>query len=517
MSVIGGRDISEDRHRLSKCKTIVATLGRLLHLINNRVISIKQIELVVLDEADKLITNDFRSNIDKLFKMFPSNPQIIASSATYANGLDKLLLTYMRNPVAVSASNEKPILIGIKQFVHVVRETAESSNEATTPIIKMMMRKVEATEHILKNISFKQCILFSNSQMRAESFFSYLTGKGWNVDLIIGSHEQKLRTSTFQKFCKFESRILIASDVLARGIDVENVNLVLNLDVPTDSSTYLHRIGRCGRFGTYGIAITLVTDNVEMNTLQTMLRNIGANAINVSLLPTDMELDNSRMWDFSNQQSDASIFDEINELSKGEITSDNNSHESESNATNSKPNGNNTENQNAELLEISKLMLENKPHSSVQVELDLFSDYSNQDRTLDAEIGSTNADSSNEVTYQDHRKIEEIIAIPEATVCYDFLQAVKSLKICQLSDNFSENVIDSKTKSKCETEVKPDEDIHIKTITNKNVVRKRIIGRKQKSPVFYPIGQHYWHNIFWHQYNQINQYCWGMQNNLPRK
>lgn len=521
VSVIGGRDISEDRRRLSNCKTIVATLGRLLHLINNRVISIKQIKLVVLDEVDKLIGSDFRSNIDKLFKMFPLKPQMIASSATYADGLDKQIMAYMQNPAAISVTHGMPILIGIKQFVHVVKATGNLNNEATTPIIKMMLCKVEAIELILKNISFKQCILFSNSQMRAESFFSYLTGKGWTVDLIIGSHEQKIRTSTFHKFCKFESRILIASDVMARGIDVENVNLVINLDVPTDSSTYLHRIGRCGRFGTYGIAITLISDNMDMNKFKEIMGNIGGDDIKLSLLPSVSELDNTRLWDFSNEQSIVSIFNETDEM-PNEGKSFVNYRENSSNVTESNQDGLSTQNKNIELLEISKLMLENKPTNAIQVDLDLFTDYSNLDVALNTAIVESNEEiqmkysdqevSSNEainVTNEDvHMKR---ISQPDTSQNHAFVQAVKNLQISEKRD-VSASIVMVDSKRENFNADKPDNSTYVATMMKKKAAKLHDPVRKSKSRI-----QNLWQNIYWQQFNQINQYfCWT-KSSLPPK
>lgn len=515
--MIGGRDISEDRRRLNKCNAIVATLGRLLHLIDNCVISVKQIKLVVLDEADKLISSDFRSSIDKLFKMFSTKPQVIASSATYADGLDKLLLTYMQNPVAVSATHKMPILIGIKQFVHVVTATSDSSNEATTPTIQMMKSKVEATEYILKNISFKQCILFSNSQMRAESFYSYLTNKGWNVDLIIGAHEQQHRTSTFQKFCKFESRILIASDIIARGIDVVNVNLVINLDVPADSSTYLHRIGRSARFGAHGIAITLVSDNIDMNRFEQMLGNIGADNIKVSLIPSVRDLDNTRLWDFSDDQSVVSIFNEIDVVPEGEKSS-NDYHETFPNNIEQTK----TQSQNLELLDISKLMLENKPERDVQVDLDLFSDYSNhdvivemncidQDVTSNGTVDMTNGDEDFDKKIQHS---DEMIEHPAsgAHSHHTFLQAVRNLQIFQEPDVALPILLESAPKRKVSANENPNNKTDVAADMKKSAVKAHNPTHKSKS-----MAQNHWQNIYWQQFNQINQSCYWMKSSFPPK
>lgn len=200
-SVIGGRDIVEDRKRISKCKAIVGTPGRILHLIKNNYVCMQNIKTFVLDEADKLVSDDFYGDINKFLNALSKDRQIIASSATYANGLDKLIVSFMHNPIAVSTSRDTPVLIGVKQFILPVAEfTLPNSVQNSTPSIQAMWRKVAAVEYILSTTSFKQCILFSNSQFRANSYANYLTQKEWTVELVIGSHDQQTRTTTLQKF-----------------------------------------------------------------------------------------------------------------------------------------------------------------------------------------------------------------------------------------------------------------------------------------------------------------------------
>lgn len=200
-SVIGGRDIAEDRKRISKCKAIVGTPGRILHLIKNNYVCMKNIQTFVLDEADKLVTDDFYSDINIVLNALNKDRQIIASSATYANGLDKLIVSFMNNPIAVSTSRDSPILIGVKQFLLPANDfLIPTSVQNSTPSIQAMWRKVSAVEYILSTTSFKQCILFSNSQIRATSFANYLTQRNWTVELVLGSHDQETRTRTLQRF-----------------------------------------------------------------------------------------------------------------------------------------------------------------------------------------------------------------------------------------------------------------------------------------------------------------------------
>lgn len=198
-SVIGGRDIAEDRKRIGKCKAIVGTPGRILHLIKNNYVCLQHIQTLVLDEADKLMTDDFYHDINVLLNALNQNRQIIASSATYANGLDKLIVSFMHNPIAVSTARDTPVLIGVKQFLLPVDNFTAQHTEST-PSIQAMWRKVNAVEYVLRTTAFKQCILFSNSQFRANSFANYLIQNNWTVELVLGSHDQSTRTATIQKF-----------------------------------------------------------------------------------------------------------------------------------------------------------------------------------------------------------------------------------------------------------------------------------------------------------------------------
>lgn len=159
------------------------------------------IGILILDEADKLVAENFFNDINILLDALNSNRQIIATSATYANGLDKQIVSFMQNPIAVSAGRETPVLIGVKQFMLNVDDfSIPSSVTDSNTYIQAMWRKVSAVNYILSTTTFKQCILFSNSQLRAKSFANYLSQKEWTVELMLGSHNQNTRNSTLQKF-----------------------------------------------------------------------------------------------------------------------------------------------------------------------------------------------------------------------------------------------------------------------------------------------------------------------------
>ncbi|XP_055313214.1 uncharacterized protein LOC129574774 [Sitodiplosis mosellana] len=378
-SVIGGRDIVEDRKRISKCKAIVGTPGRILHLIKNNYVCLQNIQTFVLDEADKLVSDDFYGDINKFLNALNKNRQIIASSATYADDLDKLIVSFMHNPIAVSTSRDTAVLIGVKQFILPVTEFAlPSTVQNSTASIQAMRRKVAAVEYILSTTSFKQCILFSNSQLRANSYANYLTQMEWTVELVIGSHDQETRTATLQKFRQYKSRILITSDLMARGVDIVNVNLVINLDVPGDSSTYLHRIGRCGRFGRRGLAITLASDDAEMEKFRKLLGIIGGSKMKVATFPTTLNGGaNFDAWNSTDesQPDDSYVFGAIDEekpIEAKQAVNEELHNGQEKQTSKHEAEKDTIESKNLNLLEVARLLIDTDSTPN-----DLFSSYQN--------------------------------------------------------------------------------------------------------------------------------------------
>ncbi|XP_055846858.1 DEAD-box ATP-dependent RNA helicase CshA-like [Episyrphus balteatus] len=293
ISVIGGMVITEDRKNLQGAKAIVGTPGRVLHLINNEVLNTSKIRLLVIDEADKMYSQSFRQDLAVIRQFLPSRKQTIACSATFCNDLDKDLAKMMKNPLLVSTENRATLLVGIKQFVYEIPEQKTSILE--------MNRKLDALRKIFGMIPFKQCLLFTGSQSRAESYKNCLEREGWPCELISGAQDQKTRLEMFKKFREFKTRIMVCTDLMARGIDSENANLVINLELPTDVVTYLHRIGRAGRFGSHGIAISFIASDKDRELFTNIRDKIGT-GMNILRFP---ELDIDRdFWDFSNFDRD---------------------------------------------------------------------------------------------------------------------------------------------------------------------------------------------------------------------
>lgn len=257
---IGGISVAEDKENLKKCHIAVGTPGRIKFLIEQNYLKTKSIRLFVLDEADQLLDECFQADINWIYSVLPENKQVLALSATYPEFMTRHLLYYMRNPTYIRLDVTQLALLGIKQYYvkipfhpH-VQKAAEYSYEAAIKIIS--------------SVSFNQCLIFSNLQSGAQSLAFKLEEEGWPTCCIAGSLEQKERNEAMASLKAFQCRILISTDLTSRGIDAENVNLVINLDLPRKPRVYLHRIGRAGRFGSQGAAISLVPGNAGLKLLK---------------------------------------------------------------------------------------------------------------------------------------------------------------------------------------------------------------------------------------------------------
>ncbi|XP_036358916.1 probable ATP-dependent RNA helicase DDX20 isoform X2 [Octopus sinensis] len=257
---IGGLSVTDDKNNLKICHIAVGTPGRIKFLIEKGYLRTKSIRLFVLDEADQLLDEQFQADINWIYSVLPENKQMLALSATYPEYLAKHLMHYMRNPTYIRLNTSHLALLGIKQYYlkipyhPLVQKVAEYSAKAAIKI--------------LSSVVFNQCLVFSNLQSGAQSLAVQLEEQGWPTCCIAGSLDQKERNEAMASLKSFQCRVLVSTDLTSRGIDAENVNLVINLDLPKNPRVYLHRIGRAGRYGSYGAAITLVAGDVGMKCLK---------------------------------------------------------------------------------------------------------------------------------------------------------------------------------------------------------------------------------------------------------
>ncbi|KFP45693.1 putative ATP-dependent RNA helicase DDX20, partial [Chlamydotis macqueenii] len=270
---IGGTPLNQDKVRLKKCHIAVGSPGRIKQLIELDYLNTASIRLFILDEADKLLEEgSFQEQINWIYSSLPANKQMLAVSATYPESLANALTRYMREPTFVRLNPADPSLIGLKQYYKIV-------NCHPLPH-KTFEEKTQHLQELFSKIPFNQALVFSNLHSRAQHLAEILTSRGFPAECISGSMNQNQRLDAMAKLKQFHCRVLISTDLTSRGIDAEKVNLVINLDVPVDWETYMHRIGRAGRFGTLGLSVTYCCRGEEEN----MMMKI-AQKCNLQLLP----------------------------------------------------------------------------------------------------------------------------------------------------------------------------------------------------------------------------------------
>ncbi|NXL99143.1 DDX20 helicase, partial [Tyrannus savana] len=270
---IGGTPLSQDKSRLKKCHIAVGSPGRIKQLIELDYLNTASIRLFVLDEADKLLEEgSFQEQINWIYSSLPANKQMLAVSATYPESLARALTRYMREPTFVRLNPTDPSLLGLKQYYKIV-------NSHPLPH-KTFEEKTQHLQELFSKIPFNQALVFSNLHSRAQHLAEILTSRGFPAECISGNMNQNQRLDAMAKLKQFHCRVLISTDLTSRGIDAEKVNLVVNLDVPVDWETYMHRIGRAGRFGTLGLSVTYCCRGEEENTMMKI-----AQKCNLQLLP----------------------------------------------------------------------------------------------------------------------------------------------------------------------------------------------------------------------------------------
>ncbi|KAL7748439.1 Suppressor of the cold-sensitive snRNP biogenesis mutant brr1-1 [Sorochytrium milnesiophthora] len=245
--VYGGRPIDEDKKMLQATPPhiLVATPGRLKALIRDGMINVKGVKHFVLDECDKMMEQlDMRSDVQTIFKACPREKQVMMFSATFQPETREVCKKFMKQPLEIFVDDESKLTLhGLKQYYAKLEESQKN-------------RKLT---QLLDDIDFNQCCIFVRSTDRANVLESILSRMNFPVVSIHSKMDQQTRLARYRKFKDMEVRILVATDVMGRGIDIERVNLVINYDMASGRDAYLHRVGRAGRFGTKGVAITFIS------------------------------------------------------------------------------------------------------------------------------------------------------------------------------------------------------------------------------------------------------------------
>merc|ERR1719436_57098 len=257
MVTTGGTNLKDDIMRLDeKVQLIVATPGRILDLIEKNVAVMDQCKVLCVDEADKLLSQDFQGMMDKLLSFLPPKRQILLYSATFPVTVESFTSKYMENSHIINLMEELT-LKGITQYYAFVQEK----------------QKVHCLNTLFRQLQINQSIIFCNSTQRVELLAKKITELGFSCYYIHSKMLQPHRNRVFHDFRAGSCRNLVCTDLFTRGIDIQAVNVIINFDFPKMSETYLHRIGRSGRFGHLGIAINLITydDRHNLSNIETEL------------------------------------------------------------------------------------------------------------------------------------------------------------------------------------------------------------------------------------------------------
>lgn len=243
---IGGTSFVEDAEGLKDAQIVVGTPGRVFDNIQRRRFRTDNIKMFILDEADEMLSSGFKEQIYQVFTMLPPTTQVVLLSATMPKDVLEVTTKFMRDPIRILVKKDELTLEGIKQFyVNVEQE----------------QYKYDCLTDLYDSISVTQAVIFCNTRRKVEELTQKLTADNFTVSAIYSDLPQQERDTIMKEFRSGSSRILISTDLLARGIDVQQVSLVINYDLPTNKENYIHRIGRGGRFGRKGVAINFVVND----------------------------------------------------------------------------------------------------------------------------------------------------------------------------------------------------------------------------------------------------------------
>ncbi|CAG5127290.1 unnamed protein product [Candidula unifasciata] len=243
MVTTGGTNLKDDIMRLTEpVQVMIATPGRILDLMNKNLVKIQNCNVLVLDEADKLLSQDFKGMLDSIIGHLPDDRQIMLYSATFPLSVESFMKRYLKSPYEINLMEELT-LKGVTQYYAFVQEK----------------QKVHCLNTLFSKLQINQSIIFCNSTQRVELLAKKITELGYSCYYIHAKMNQQHRNRVFHDFRQGLCRNLVCSDLFTRGIDIQAVNVVINFDFPKHSETYLHRIGRSGRYGHLGVAINLIT------------------------------------------------------------------------------------------------------------------------------------------------------------------------------------------------------------------------------------------------------------------
>lgn len=243
---VGGTMVQDNINQLLKNPHIViGTPGRVLDMINKKALNTRHLKMLVIDEADEMLSKIFSNQIYDIFRFLPNNIQVGLFSATMTEEFFKLTKCFMRDPVTILVKNDELTLDGIKQFYINLEKTEY---------------KFATLCDIYETCSVNQTMIYCNSRKNVDDLYNELIRNNFSVAYIHGDMGQSERNQIMEEFRSGTTRVLISTDLLSRGIDIQQISLVINYDIPNNIECYIHRIGRSGRYGRKGSAINFVTN-----------------------------------------------------------------------------------------------------------------------------------------------------------------------------------------------------------------------------------------------------------------
>lgn len=248
---IGGKKVSDDiRAFESGVHIICGTPGRVNHMISDRYCTVRDIKMLVLDEVDEMLNRGFKDQVYNVYRYLPPATQVVVVSATLPNEVLDITKKFMNEPFKVLVKRDELTLEGIKQFFVPVEKEAW---------------KFETLTDLYETLTVTQAVVFCNTKQKVEWLASKLREGGFSVSYMHGDMPQLEREEIMSRFRRAESRVLITTDLWGRGLDVQQVSLIVNYDLPNNRELYIHRIGRSGRFGRKGVAINFVkSDDIRI-------------------------------------------------------------------------------------------------------------------------------------------------------------------------------------------------------------------------------------------------------------
>ncbi len=258
--VYGGSDFVRQIKLVKKnAKIVVGTPGRLIDHIERRTLRLKNLKMVVLDEADEMLNMGFKPDIDKILKGVSKNTQIVMFSATLSEDIKKITLAYQKNAVHIQIGKSNSPIERVRQsFVYVGAKD-----------------KKKAFMELMNEYAKDRKIVFCNTKKMTQTVYEMLKDYGFRSIVLHGDMDQKERKIAMEQFKSGKANTLIATDVAGRGIDVKDLTLVINFDMPTNSEPYIHRIGRTGRAGKDGEAITIINNGDGLRRLRELASSTG--------------------------------------------------------------------------------------------------------------------------------------------------------------------------------------------------------------------------------------------------